>query len=123
MDTTAEANLLEYLEDRMGESLRGVLAYDDDEYETVFLRSDVEAAHGADYGRRVTDVFRSRNVETQAIERELEFSNETASLQVFNEAIVLHLQGDNKGVVISMEHDVGADFLTFIDSCRDYLPY
>lgn len=123
MDEQQYEELSEFLQKQVGDALRGVIAYDGDEQQTIYLREDVRAEHSAAYGSRVADVFRAQHRDRTDVLEALEFTDESASLQIFDEALVIHFMGDGEGAIIKFDPDVGRNLVQFIDTCRHHLSY
>lgn len=104
--------LTEYLRHRAGNNLRGVVQYDDEAFEVIYVRDGLD-----------TDAFRKRveHIHTSIVERPApqtgddSFGKPYATLSVREHAVVLNLRWNaSEGLLVGLEPDAARDLVAFI---------
>lgn len=113
-------SLTTYLDDRVGDLLRGVAHYQDDELEVVYLRTDIrEQRHREDIQQMLTRV---KQEGTPKEEQAFPFGHLHATLRIFDETIFLHFPIENQtGVVVTLEPTVAQSLNSFVGDCLDHI--
>lgn len=110
--------LTEYLRRRAGDYLRGVVQYDDESFEVIYVRDGLS-----------TDAFHQRvaHIHNSIIERptpgtEAEsFGKPYATLSVREHAVVLNLRwNSDEGLLVGLEPDAARDLVAFIDETMEH---
>jgi hypothetical protein len=113
--------LLEYLEQRAGESLRAVGRYQREECDLQYLRDDLSRTAT----RERLDALRANITwswnppEDTSLEA---LGTKQATLQVREQTVILHLLlGDQQGILIGLEPEAARDLTSFITDCLDHI--
>lgn len=119
-ETMPTAELVEYLEDRAGEYLRGVARYRRDSTDVLYLREDIRRNRLRSQIDRM--LKRVEPEATAAEERAFPFGDLYVTVRRFEEAIVMHFPtGNRRGVLVALEPDTARDLNTFTTECLDRL--
>lgn len=112
--------LATYLQDCIGDLLRGVAHYQDGDLEVVYLRDDIRAErHREDVQQMLTRITQEGTADE---EQAFPFGHLHATLRVFDEAILLHFPIENQtGVVVACELDVARRLNSFVGDCLDHI--
>lgn len=115
MSRRASESIGDLCREQAGPLLRTVFHYDEDDFETVYLRDDVAEqytdAELRGYFEQLTDE-RNREREQEAA---LHVGHHHATLKLYDGALVLHFpQGRGVGTVISFEPEGCRDMATFV---------
>lgn len=109
-------NLTEYLIDRVGESLRGVVEYDGNDTDTLHLRDDIQETRMQSQIDRMLNRLQPES--TRAEEAAFPFGDLHVTVRCFENAIILHFPtGQKKGVVVAVEPTVATGLTTFVREC------
>lgn len=113
--------LLEYLEQRAGESLRAVGQYQGEECDLQYLRDDLPRTATRDRLDALrANITWSWNPPEDASLKEL--GTKRATLQVREQAVILHLLlGNQRGILIGLEPEAARDLTSFITDCLDHV--
>jgi hypothetical protein len=115
------AELIDYLESRAGDSLRAVGRYSGETCSLEYVRDDLPREKIRDRLETIqTNLTWSWNPpEGSALE---ELGPKSASLQVREAAVVLHLPvEERKGIIIGLEPGAASDLTSFITDCMRYV--
>lgn len=107
-----EDRLTEYLQGRAGEYLRGVVRYDDESFEVIYVRDglDLDA-----FRQRVELIYSSIVQRPQAETGENSFGKPYATLSVREYAVVLNLRwSPTEGILVGLEPEAARDLVAFI---------
>ena len=109
-------NLIPYLKDTAGGSLRGIAVYDSTGYESLHVRDDVQAEH---FESEVDKMIERLRQESRARElRDFPFDELNGSVRSFGEALVMHFpRARERGTVITFDPQVARQLNTFISEC------
>ena len=112
--------LATYLNDRVGELLRGVAHYKGDDFTVVFLRDDIkEHRHREEVNQMLTRIKQEGTTEE---EESFPFGHLYATLRVFDETIFMHYPIENNtGVVVALEPEVAQSLNSFVGDCLDHI--
>lgn len=110
------SQLQEYLKKRAGGPLCGIVRYDGNSTDVLFLRDDVRER------RMQSEIYRILNrVRPEASAKEEQsfpFGDLYATVRSFEDATFLHFPtGNDRGVVVSLEADATHNLNTFIGEC------
>lgn len=114
---------VEFLEDEAGDSVRAAGWYQEDEFEILYLREDLDS----DLAQLVADELHEQltwdwNPPSQAV-REY-FGSQMASIGMYRDSVVLHLpSADGSGAVVTLDIEVARNLHGFIQECREALEY
>lgn len=112
------SELIEYLEDRVGEDLRGVVRYSDHTNDVKYLREDIREERLRSQIDRMLDRIQPESSSRE--ERSFPFGDLYVTMRRFEEAVVLHFPtGSNRGVVVTFEPKIASNFAAFTDACYD----
>ena len=109
-----------YLNERVGELLRGVAHYQRDELEVVYLRDDIwERRHHEEVNKMLTRIKQEGAAEE---EQSFPFGHLHATLRIFDETIFMHFPiEDQTGVVVAFEPEVARSLNSFVGDCLDHI--
>lgn len=109
--------LIDYLEDRAGEYHRGTVRYDGGSTDVLHLREDIRERRLISEIDRMLDRLRPESSPNE--ERAFPFGDLSATVRIFDEAIILHFPtGTDRGVVVALEAESARDLNTFIGECH-----
>jgi hypothetical protein len=111
--------LVRFLRRRAGSGLRVVGLYEDDRCRLEYRRDDLEET-------RVREMLAEihRNLTTGGHDETLlreRLGSEAASVQLRESGVVLHLQNEQRGAIVSMERGVARNLDMFAQECLDVL--
>ena len=110
------SHLVSFLQEQAGEYLRGVLKYDRETTDVLYLREDIRRKRIQSQFDRI--VRRVQPEATPAEERAFPFGDLYVTVRRFDEAIVLHFpRGQDRGTLIALEPDAARDLNTFTTEC------
>jgi hypothetical protein len=113
-------NLVDYLHDRAGQSLRGILEYEETDTDTLYLRDDLRETRLQSQIDRM--LKRLRPESARAEEAAFPFGDLHVTVRCFDEAIILHFPtGRDEGVVIAVEPNVAMGLTTFAKECSELI--
>lgn len=110
--------LTEYLRQRAGDYLRGVVQYDDESFEVIYVRDGLD-----------TDAFRQRvdHIHTNIVDRptpktgQESFGKPYATLSVREHAVVINLRWNStEGLLVGLEPDAARDLVAFIHEAMEH---
>lgn len=109
-----------YLNERIGDLLRGVAHYQEDGFTVVYLREDIqETRHREEVNKMLQ---RIRHEGTAEEEQSFPFGHLHATLRVFDETIFMHFPIENQtGVVVALEPEVARSLNSFVGDCLDHV--
>lgn len=108
--------LTDYARQRAGDYLRGIVSYDGDSNEVIYLRDDVREQRIQSEIDRMLE--RLRPEASASEERSFPFGDLYVTVRRFDEAIIMHYPiGRDRGVVVSMEPDATRDLNRFTTEC------
>ena len=112
--------LARYLDDRVGDLLRGVAHYQEDEFTVVYLRDDIrKQRHHDEIAQMLSRITHEGTAEE---EQSFPFGHLHATLRVFDETIFLHFPIENRtGVVVALEPEVAQSLNSFVGDCLDHI--
>ena len=107
-----ENRLTEYLRTRAGDYLRGVVQYDDESFEIIYIRDGLDRDA---FRKRVEHIHRNI-VQRPAVETgDDSFGKPYATLSVREYAVVLNLRlTPTEGIIVGLEPDAARDLVSFI---------
>lgn len=113
-------SLSTYLNDRLGDLLRGVAHYQMEEFEVVYIRDDIqEQRHRDEVEEMLSRIKHERSPEE---EQSFPFGHLSATVRVFDEAIFMHFPVENQtGVVVALEPAVAKSLNSFVGDCLDHI--
>lgn len=116
MNGDSQQHLLTFLKEQAGDYLRGVAIYDADNYDSLYVRDDVQAEHFEDEIDRMIDRLRE---ESRARElRDFPFDELNGTVRSFGDALVMHFpRPQERGTVITLDPEVARDLNTFMSQC------
>lgn len=108
--------LTPYLKRTAGENLRGVVYYEEDEYEIRFIRDDIRTKRLESEVDKMIDRLRR---ETRSRERRaFPFGDINGSVRSFDDALVMHFpETQGRGIVVTLDCEVARQLNTFMGSC------
>lgn len=113
-------NLVEYLNERAGKYHRGTVRYEKDAIEILHLRDDIKERRLESDIKMMLERLRPESKEAE--EQAFRFGELRATMRSFEQAIILHFPlGDSRGVVVSLEPEVGRNFNDFLRECLQQL--
>lgn len=109
--------LAEYLQDRVGESLRGVGYHTPDEHDVAYIRDDVASIYPPERLDRFIDVLRSVGTNLDRLD---EMGRPHASMHRLDEGLIIQFyRGNDQVIFVALDADVGRNFTKFIDDCQN----
>jgi len=113
----AEGALIDYLERKAGEYHRGTVRYDGNDTDVLHLREDVKETRLTSQIDRMLRRIRPESSPNE--ERAFPFGDLNATVRLFQEAIIIHFpQGNDRGIIVSLEPETARDLNTFIGECE-----
>lgn len=107
--------LATYLEDRVGDSLRGVGYHTLDSFDVAYIREDITSMYPPDRVERFVDVSRTIGTNLDRLE---EMGHPRASMHRLEEGLLIQFyRGENRVVFAVVDPDVGRNFNRFVDEC------
>jgi len=118
MHTEQYRPTVEYLQNRAGDTLRAVVVYDEEEWETPYVRGDVRTDDLRDWLATYVDHLRDQTPSMPTEEYGL-LGDTQATIELHERGVLLHLQrSETEGVAISMEREMARDLAEFVAECR-----
>lgn len=121
---SAARRLAEHLHGQIGDGLRGVVSYTLTDAEPVYLRDDLQGRINLSDLEPTINQARSLHEQLTTV-GELQgrtLGNPLGNVSVFEESIVMvFLYDSERGVVATLEQDVGRDLSTFVEQCSSVL--
>jgi hypothetical protein len=115
--------LVDFLEDRAGDYLRGAIHYSGDEYASLYLRDDVGALYPPEKMEELAAYYRRAN-RMQTADEPFDLGTDHCTVNFYDDAILFHFtQGDEVGTVITLEPEAGRNIVGFITECLKQLHY
>lgn len=113
-------SLSRYLNERVGNVLRGVAHYRQSEFEIVYLRDDIQKQrHHEEVEQMLTRIKHEGAAEE---EQSFPFGHLHATLRIFDETIFIHFPIENQtGVVVALEPEVARSLNSFVGDCLDHI--
>ena len=113
--------LLQLVHSRAGDSFRGAVRYDADDWSVLYIRD--ELATDKLRNSMATIVERARNSEPVVPEDQYEQMGATQALvELHDSAVLLHFrEGPSRGLIASLDRDVAQGLGQFINSCNSVL--
>lgn len=115
-------SLVDALQDEAGLALRSVTYYDEESYEMLFLRDDVETIYSSE---ELDDVFNDLRLEGWGRERLKDLFNAgdlECSIYGFEDAMMFHfVTNDFTGVFLTYDRGATVDVEEFITVCKAHL--
>ena len=110
--------LLSYLKETAGEYLRGVVWYENDEYEIRYIRDDLRTRRLRSEVDKMID--RLRRESRSGERRSFSFGEVNGIVRSFEEAMVMHFPStQGRGTVVTLDPEVARQLNTFIGSCLE----
>lgn len=120
MSKDAASKLVEFLQSRAGEYLRGAVHYTGDDYEVLYLRDDVEQKYSEADLDALFSYWRRRNAGQG--DEPFSLGNLHSTVQLYDGGLLFHFtQGDELGTVITLDPEAGRDIVTFVTECLEQL--
>ncbi|WP_115865694.1 DUF7522 family protein [Halorussus litoreus] len=117
--TPAEA-LTEFLREYVGDHLRSVIRYDEDDSEVLFVRDDVADEYTDDDVVQVVRDVRLEAVEKPHQESLYAHGQLNATVRCFDDAVEMHFAHDEtSGIAVALDGEVFAIHNTFLGQCMD----
>lgn len=118
-DTPSEA-LTEFLREYVGDHLRSVIHYDEEQSEVLFVREDVADKYTADEIDQVVRDVRLEAVEKPHQESLYAHGPLNVTVRCFEDAVEMHFPHDEtSGTAVALDGEVFAIHNTFIGQCMD----
>lgn len=112
----AVPDLQEYLEDRAGSYLGGIVRYNGNSTDVLYLRDDIREKRIQSEIDRILN--RVRPESSSKGEQSFPFGDLYATVRLFEDATILHVpNGNDRGSVVSLEPGAAQDLNTFIGNC------
>lgn len=111
--------LADYLQDRVGESLRGVGYHTPDTHDVAYIREDVASVYPTERLERFIDVLRSVGTTLNRLD---EMGRPHASMHRLDEGLIIQFyRGNDQVIYVALDADVGRNFTRFIDDCQNVM--
>lgn len=112
---TMTEELVSYLEGRAGSHLREVAVYDENSWEIMYLREDLDKQIAQE---RIEQIYTGVKAGLGPQELEHEVGERYATLQVREDAVLLNLPWDrSEGSFVGLEPGAASQLMGFIDEC------
>jgi hypothetical protein len=123
MPRQSAGRLVEFLEEKTGEHLRGAIHYSEDGYETLYMREDIDARY-SDEDLASLSRYYSQQSKVHNTEEPFSLGECHCNVSFYDDAILFHFsQGDSIGTVITLEPEAGRDIVGFITECLKMLHF
>lgn len=107
--------LSRFFRQEVGQSLRLVAHYTDDEIDFVYLRDDLEETYDEEEFSQTFTVHRQDKATAIQQQSVIAAGNHHVTLRIYDDAIVFNFtQTDEVGTVVSVTPEVGQNLLTFV---------
>lgn len=117
MPREAANRLVEFLQTRAADYLRGAVHYSADDYESLYMRPDVDDLYSAEKMEELFRYYRRKNRE-QNSDEPFDLGNNHCTVDFYDDAILFHFtQGEEVGTVITLDPEAGRDIIQFITEC------
>ena len=121
MPRDAANRLVEFLQTRADDYLRGAVHYSADDYETLYMRADVDDLYSPENMEELFRYFRHKNRD-QNRKEPFDLGNDHCTVDFYDDAILFHFtQGEEVGTVITLDPEAGRDIVQFITECIELL--
>ncbi|WP_135853305.1 DUF7522 family protein [Halorussus salinus] len=113
--------LVDFLRSKAGDSLRGVIRYDSDDYRFLYVRTDVTEAYGGTSNfEAVVRQYREAEPTESKQEGTLYAGNHHVTVRLYDDAAILHFpQGEEYGTIVSVDPNVAQGLSTFTYDCLE----
>lgn len=120
--SNADTPLVSVLKEEVGDDLRSVIRYEEDDYEIAFIREDVDTIYEPAEINEVVDDLRLQGWGQSYLDGVFNAGNLRCSAFAFEDAMVLLFGQDGfEGALVTYEMGAGVDLDTFIDICETHL--
>lgn len=110
------SDLVEYLQDRTGDYLRGVVRYHRNANDVLYMREDIKEERLQSQIDRMLDRLEPES--RSAEERAFPFGDLYVTVRRFEDAILMHFPiGSNRGIVVGLEPEAASSLNTFTTEC------
>lgn len=116
--------IVEFLQSLAGEYLRGVLAYDEDGFDAVYVREDVMQDRAGDESLpEDLPIIHDLALAEERLPAEVSaFGRYHATVRVFDRAVLIQLvAGENRGYGISLDPEAARQLNQFVQQCTAFL--
>ena len=116
--------LAEFVRERVGDGLRGVVTYTPDRAEVIYLRSDLEGAVNLDDFEATIHQARELHAQLATVGhlQGRTMGQPMGNVSLFEHSIVLILVFDeDRGVIATLNREVGRQLVGFVEECGDVL--
>lgn len=111
--------LVQKLHEEAGDSLRSVSRYEEDTYEKLFLRENVDAIYSEDEFEEIFEDLRLEGWGRDTLEDLFNAGDLECSVYGFEQAMMFHfVTSDFKGALVTYDRDAGVDTEEFIRVCK-----
>lgn len=122
MSIEASRALANFFKQEVGQSLRLVGHYTDDEIDLVYLRTDLQKRYDEADFQQTFAIHRQDKAAAAKQQSVISAGNHHATLRIYDEALVFNfVQTDDMGTIVSVAPEVGRDLLTFVTRCLKQL--
>jgi len=113
--------LLQLVHNRAGDSFRGAVRYDADDWSVLYIRDELATDQLQDAMATIID--RARVADPLVPEDQYQQMGVTqAVVELHDRAVLLHFrEGPSRGLIISMDRDVAQGLGQFVNSCNSVL--
>jgi hypothetical protein len=122
--TVPREELVAYVKDVAGEYLRGVLAYDENGFDVLYIREDVMEVRTDDPALSADlPVIHDLALAEERLPAEVSaFGRFHATVRVFDDAVLIQLvSGENQGYGISLDPEAARQLNRFVQQCTAFL--
>ena len=114
--------LVEYLEDRFGPTLRSVLYYDYGDYEVLYAREEILKQYDAGQIEDIVGYLSHESAGKEASERRYPHGEIVCELEIYERAVEMNfIFGKGEGVAVGIDPYAFVGDRSFIDECLDIL--
>lgn len=121
MNSKRHATLVQFLKHRADEHLRSVFRYTADDYDVLYLRSDLRT----EQLKQVLPTLHARILESQGLVAEHDYPRlgaVQATTEIHEHGILLHfVETETQGTVVTLGREVGQDLAGFVEECNRIL--
>lgn len=121
MDSDRHRRLCEFIQSRVGNSLRGLVWYGESDWEAIYIREDLATQ---ELRADLADIC-ERARSARALFPEADYpplGETTATTEVHENGVVLHLpESPDSGTLVSLDRDVARHLTSFVVDCSEIL--
>lgn len=114
-----DPDLVDVLQEEVGDSLRTVATYDDREYEFHHLRRDIQQVYTRERIEEILEDLIVQGVATEQLESRFRAGALDCAVYTFEEAVMFHFPvADRSGLFVSIDRDADLDLDSIVSLAK-----